>query len=64
MKSLVLAIILFLVVLYGCHDVAPFKAIKRVLKRTPSKRGTGRIQTAPLPPEPEYTSYPVRRRHY
>lgn len=64
MKSLVLALVFFGLVLYGCHDVAPFKAVKRVLKRTPAKRGTGPIGTAPLPQEPEYTGYAPRRRHY
>ena len=49
-------------VVRGASDL---KAARRVLKRTPSKKGTGRIATAPLPePEPEYSGYHPRRRHY
>jgi hypothetical protein len=66
MKSLIIAFVFFGVVILGCWDVQPFKAVKRVLRRTPSK--TGRLQqTAPLPqepPQPTYQDYPVRRRHY
>ena len=68
MKSLVLAFIFFGVVIYGCFDVQPFKAVRRVLKRTPSKTGgTAPLRrTGPLPtqPYPEHQEYPARRRHY
>jgi hypothetical protein len=65
MKTLVFAIICFILVLWGSYDVHPFKAIKRVLKRTPSKPATGPLRrTGHLPPEPTYRGLPERRRHY
>ena len=43
MKSLVLALILFAIVVYGCHDVKPWRPIKRTLRRIPG-RGTAPLQ--------------------
>jgi hypothetical protein len=49
MKSLILALLLFGVVVYGCYDVKPFRPIKRALRRVPgSKTGPLRPQTGPL----------------
>jgi hypothetical protein len=66
MKSLIIAFVFFGVLVYGCYDVKPFQAIRRVLKRTPGKTGPLR-RTGPLPQEPvypqEYPEYPVRRRY-
>jgi hypothetical protein len=38
MKSLIMAILGFALVVYGCRDVPRFKALKRKLKRTPGTR--------------------------
>ena len=49
MKSLILAMLLFAVVIYGCYDVKPFRHVKRVIRRVPgSKTGPLRGQTGPL----------------
>ena len=70
MKSLILAFIFFGVVVYGCFDVQPFRAIKRVLRRSPSKAGTAPLQQPPVqaPHDPyrdyQPPEYPVRRRQY
>jgi hypothetical protein len=63
MKSLVLALIFFGVVMYGCFDVKPYRAIRKLVRR-PSKAGPG--STAPLAgpaaPAPE-DERPLTRRY-
>lgn len=50
MKSLVLALLLFAVVIYGCYDVKPWRPVKRAIRRVPGSRtGPLRGQTGPLP---------------
>jgi hypothetical protein len=49
MKSLILAMLLFAVVVYGCYDVKPFRNIRRAIRRVPGgKTGPLRPQTGPL----------------
>lgn len=49
MKSLLFALLLFAVVVYGCFDVKPFRPIRRVLRRIPGGRtGPLRSRTGPL----------------
>ena len=49
MKSLILALLLFAVVLYGCYDVKPFRNVRRAIRRIPGgKTGSLRQQTGPL----------------
>ncbi|MDB5101550.1 MAG: hypothetical protein JWM80_5971 [Cyanobacteria bacterium RYN_339] len=66
MKSLILAILLFAVVVYGCYDVKPFRNIRRVIRRVPGgKTGSLRQQTGPLEEEEAPLaagSGPLRRR--
>ena len=64
MKTLVLALFFFGALGYGCYDVKPFKAARRVLRRTPKRQ-----QTAPLQAESGYyddpaPQPPLRRRPY
>ncbi len=48
MKSLILALILFGVVVYGCFDVKPYRAAKRLIRRNTTTR-TGPLRaTGPL----------------
>lgn len=60
MKSLILALIFFGLVVYGSYDVAPFRAARRVVRRTPKAEGAG---TAPLPPELPPQAVGSRRRY-
>jgi hypothetical protein len=54
MKSLILAMILFAVVVYGCYDVKPFRNVRRVIRRVPGgKTGPLRQQTGPLEEQEE-----------
>jgi hypothetical protein len=65
MKSLILALILFAVVVYGCYDVKPFRNVKRVLRRVPGgKTGPLRQPTGPLEEEEPLATGtgPLRRR--
>lgn len=60
MKSLILAFIFFGLLVWGAHDVAPFRAVRRVLRRTPKARPEpARPARVQAPPAYE----PPARRH-
>lgn len=52
MKSLVLALIFFGVLVYGCYDVKPFRAVRKLVRRPSRAAGDATTQTGPLAPEP------------
>ncbi len=52
MKSLVLAIIFFGVVVYGCFDVKPFRAVRKLVRRPSRATGEASARTGPSAPEP------------
>lgn len=61
MKSLILAIIFFGLLWWGTHDVTPFRAIRRAIRRTPKAKpeSTGKTGRLQMPPVYE----PTARRH-
>ena len=61
MKNLLLAVIFFGVVLWGCHDVVPFKAIRRAIRRTPRQ---AQPPAPPAEPVGTYAAYEPRPRRY
>lgn len=65
MKSLVLALIFFGVLVYGCFDVKPYKAIRKLVRRPSRAAGEHADQTGPLPHEvePRRQEPPLSRRY-
>lgn len=65
MKSLVLALIFFGVLVYGCYDVKPFRTVRKLVRRPSRVAGDHAAQTGPLPyqPEPPRQEPPLSRRY-
>ena len=63
MKSLVLAIIFFGVLVYGCYDVKPFRAIRKLVRR-PSRAATPPAEPGVSAPEPTPQPEPPLSRRY
>lgn len=64
MKSLVLALIFFGVVVYGCFDVKPFRAVRKLVRRPSRAAGTPSAPTGPIAPEPSpQPERPLSRRY-
>jgi hypothetical protein len=50
MKSLLVTLVLFGLLWYGCHDVQAFKPIRRILRRAPkAKASQPEVHEAPQP---------------
>lgn len=65
MTSLLFATVCFILVVCFAWGVPPYKAIRRVLKRTPGKAPTARLhQREPQPAEPASRTYADWRRHH
>lgn len=60
MKSLILAMVFFAVLFYGCYDVKPFRAIRKIVRR-PGKRGSAPIRHEVEPPPHPMDPPPMRR---
>ena len=63
MKSLVLALMFFGVLVFGCYDVKPFRAVRKLVRRPSKAVGaqTGPIAHEAEPPPPE--ARPLSRRY-
>ena len=64
MKSLILAFIFFGVLVYGCFDVKPYRAVRKLVRRPTRAAGEPAAPQGPIAPEPEYQPEPPLSRRY